>query len=322
MPPSQSLGRPLTGPRSGGRGARLRLCRDRPHTRARRTRPRPRGRTVCGSTPVTTASRAGAAPTFTHHGVCMTTGAFLASTDFKVADLSLADFGRKEIELAEHEMPGLMAHPRRVRRQPAARRRPHHRLAAHDDPDRGAHRDPRRPRRRRCGGRRCNIFSTQDHAAAAIASARRDPRRARPACRCSRGRARRSRSTGGAPSRRCAGPDGGGPNMILDDGGDATLLVHKGVEFEEAGEVPDPRPPTSRSTRSSSTLLRRSLGEDPRRWTDDRRGHQGRHRGDDHRRAPALPDARAGRRCSSRRSTSTTRSPSRSSTTSTAAGTR
>ena len=54
------------------------------------------------------------------------------------------------------------------------------------------------------------------------------------------GRARRSRSTGGAPSRRLMWPGADGPNMILDDGGDATLLIHKGVEFEKAGEVPEP----------------------------------------------------------------------------------
>ena len=69
-------------------------------------------------------------------------------SDFKVADLSLAEFGRKEIELAEHEMPGLMALRERVRRDQAAHRRAHHRLAAHDHPDRGAHRDARRARRR------------------------------------------------------------------------------------------------------------------------------------------------------------------------------
>ena len=72
--------------------------------------------------------------------------------DFKVADLSLAGWGRKEIELAEHEMPGLMATAGRVRRRPAAGRRPHHGLAAHDHPDGGAHRDPDRPRRRRALG--------------------------------------------------------------------------------------------------------------------------------------------------------------------------
>ena len=77
----------------------------------------------------------------------------------------------------------------------------------------------------------CNIFSTQDHAAAAIAAA--------GSPRSSPGRARRWRSTGGAPSRRSTWPEGG-PNMILDDGGDATLLVHKGVEYEAAGAVPAP----------------------------------------------------------------------------------
>ena len=115
----------------------------------------------------------------------------------------------------------------------AADRRPHHRLAAHDDPDRGADRDARRARRRGALG------------VAATSSPPRTtppPRSPRPASRCSRGRARRSRSTGGAPSRRCVagGRRQHGPNMILDDGGDATLLVHKGVEFERAGAVPDP----------------------------------------------------------------------------------
>ena len=69
-------------------------------------------------------------------------------SDFKVADLSLADWGRKEIELAEHEMPGLMALREEYAEQQAARRRADHRLAPHDDPDRGAHRDAGRPRRR------------------------------------------------------------------------------------------------------------------------------------------------------------------------------
>ena len=87
----------------------------------------------------------------------------------------------------------------------------------------------------------CNIFSTQDHAAAAVVVGRPKPaarRRTRRARRCSRGRARRSRSTGGARARRSMWPDGTGPTLIVDDGGDATLLVHKGVEFEKAGKVP------------------------------------------------------------------------------------
>ena len=63
-------------------------------------------------------------------------------------------------------------------------------------------------------------------------------RRIRRARRCSRGRARRSKSTGGAPSEALEWPDGSGPTLIVDDGGDATLVVHKGVEFEKAGKVP------------------------------------------------------------------------------------
>ena len=78
----------------------------------------------------------------------MTATAALTETDFKVADLSLAEFGRKEIRLAEHEMPGLMAIRARVRRPAAAQGRAHHGLAAHDDPDRRADRDARRARRR------------------------------------------------------------------------------------------------------------------------------------------------------------------------------
>ena len=70
------------------------------------------------------------------------------SMDFKVADLTLADFGRTEITLAEHEMPGLMAMRERYGDSQAARRRPDRRLAAHDDPDRRAHRDAGRARRR------------------------------------------------------------------------------------------------------------------------------------------------------------------------------
>src|SRR5689334_18563790 len=157
--------------------------------------------------------------------------------DFRVADLSLAEFGRKEITLAEHEMPGLMS----LRREYAA-----------EQPLRGA---------RITGSLHmtiqtavlietlvslgaevrwasCNIFSTQDHAAAAVAV----------------GPDGTVESPSGVPVYAWKGetlpeywwcteqvllwPDGGGPNMILDDGGDATLLVHKGKEFEGVGAVP------------------------------------------------------------------------------------
>jgi adenosylhomocysteinase len=195
----------------------------------------------------------------------MTPSATLTDTDFKVADLSLAEFGRKEITLAEHEMPGLMA----IRRE-----------YADAQPLKGAritgslHMTIQTAvlietlvalgaEVRWCS---CNIFSTQDHAAAAIAEA-------------------------GIPVYAWKGetleeywwcteqvvrwPDGGGPNMILDDGGDATMLVHKGTEYEAAGAVPDPAQAESEEFTVFLTLLQRSLEEDPQRWTTIGQGVKG-----------------------------------------------
>jgi len=197
----------------------------------------------------------------------MTTTDALTTADYKVADLSLAEFGRKEIRLAEHEMPGLM--------QTRAE-------FADAQPLKGA---------RIMGSLHmtvqtavlietlvalgaevrwvsCNIFSTQDHAAAAVVvgpdGTPEDPR--------------------GVPVFAWKGetldeywwcthqalqwPGHGGPNMILDDGGDATLLVHKGVEFEKAGAVPDPASAESEEFRVFLTQLQESLQEDPQRWTN------------------------------------------------------
>ena len=188
---------------------------------------------------------------------------------YKVADLSLAEFGRKEIRLAEQEMPGLMS----IRAEFSAQK-----------PLKG---------QRVMGSLHmtvqtavlietlaelgadvrwvsCNIFSTQDHAAAAVAVGRPE--------------------TGGTPQnpqgipvfawkgetleeywwcteQALTWPDGNGPNMILDDGGDATLLVHKGVEFEKAGAVPDPASADSEEFRLILETLQRSLAEDSQRWT-------------------------------------------------------
>ena len=178
------------------------------------------------------------------------------TTDYKVADIGLADFGRKEIELAEHEMPGLMA----LREEFGAAQ-----------PLKGARITGSLHMTiqtavlietlvalgadvRWCS---CNIFSTQDHAAAAIAAA-------------------------GVPVFAWKGETleeywwcteqaltwaEGGPNMILDDGGDATLLVHKGVEFEAAGAAPAPESADNEEFRVILTLLNRTLEEDPQRWT-------------------------------------------------------
>ncbi|MET9345920.1 adenosylhomocysteinase [Streptomyces termitum] len=150
-------------------------------------------------------------------------------TDFKVADLSLADFGRKEITLAEHEMPGLMS----IRREYAAAR-----------PLAGA---------RITGSLHmtvqtavlietlvalgaevrwvsCNIYSTQDHAAAAIAAA---------GVPVFAWKGETLEEYWWCTEQALAWPGGDGPNMILDDGGDATLLVHKGVEYQKTGALPE-----------------------------------------------------------------------------------
>ena len=155
--------------------------------------------------------------------------------DYVVADLSLADFGRKEIAIAENEMPGLMAIREEYRAAQPLQGRAHHRLAAHDHPDGGADRDAEGARRRRALG------------LAATSSRRRttpprpSPRTAR---RCSPTRARRSRSTGSTPTASSSGRTARSPNMILDDGGDATLLLMLGARAEQDASViakPDQR---------------------------------------------------------------------------------
>ncbi|MFM9996411.1 MAG: adenosylhomocysteinase [Phycisphaerales bacterium] len=187
--------------------------------------------------------------------------------DFKVKDLALAELGRKEIRLAEDEMPGLMA----LRAKYGSTK-----------PLKGA----------RIAGSlhmtvqtavlietlvelgasvrwaSCNIFSTQDSAAAAVAVGR-DGTPERPA---------------GTPVFAWKGetleeywwctnqiltwPDGSGPTLLLDDGGDATLLVHKGVEFEKAGVVPKFKPDSDPEEWGYILdLLRAELKRDPKQWT-------------------------------------------------------
>jgi adenosylhomocysteinase len=189
-----------------------------------------------------------------------------AKTDFKVADLSLAEFGRNEIRLAEHEMPGLMATRREF---------------ADAQPLRGA---------RITGSLHmtvqtavlietlvalgaevrwasCNIFSTQDHAAAAIvvgSDGTPDDPRGVPVYAW---KGETLEEYWWCTEQALSWPDGEGPNMILDDGGDATLLVHKGVEFERAGAVPDPASADSEEFQIVLALLQRSLSEDPQRFT-------------------------------------------------------
>ncbi len=213
----------------------------------------------------------------------MPTGAGTGATDFKVADLSLAEFGRKEITLAEHEMPGLMATRREY---------------SDAQPLRGAritgslHMTIQTAvlietlvalgaEVRWCS---CNIFSTQDHAAAAVAvgpDGTPDDPQGVPVYAwkgetlkeywwCTE-RALRWPAADG----RVGGAQSAGPNMILDDGGDATLLVHKGTEYERAGAVPDPTGAESEELGVILSLLTRSLAEDPERWTKIGEGIKG-----------------------------------------------
>jgi len=178
--------------------------------------------------------------------------------DYKVADIKLADWGRKEIRIAETEMPGLMA-----LREEYAGKKPlqgarisgslhmtiQTAVLIETLVDLGA----------QVRWASCNIFSTQDHAAAAIAAA-------------------------GIPvyawkgesieeywwcTEKClTWPDGGYPNMILDDGGDATLLVHKGVEFEKAGKVPAAKEGDNEEWVAILEVLRRNLQSHPNKWRE------------------------------------------------------
>ncbi len=190
--------------------------------------------------------------------------------DYKVADLSLADFGRKEIQLAEHEMPGLMAMREEFgESKPLAGARITGSL--HMTVQTAVLIETLTALGAEVRWASCNIFSTQDHAAAAVAvgpnGTPEDPQ--------------------GVPVFAWKGEtleeywwcteqvlvwpadeDGNtGPNLILDDGGDATLLVHKGKEYEADGAVPDPATAESEEFAVVLSVLQRTLTEDPQRWT-------------------------------------------------------
>ncbi len=145
--------------------------------------------------------------------------------DYIVKDISLAAFGRKEIDLAETEMPGLMARARGVCAKQCRSRARASPLAAHDHPDRCADRDAEGAGSD-IPGCRATSYSTQDHAAAAIAAA------GIPVFATRRDAGEYWEYT----ARISTGHGGGTPNMILDDGGDATMLVHYGLKAEQ-GDV-------------------------------------------------------------------------------------
>ncbi|MCX4624804.1 adenosylhomocysteinase [Streptomyces albogriseolus] len=150
-------------------------------------------------------------------------------TDFKVADLSLAEFGRKEITLAEHEMPGLMA----IRKEYAgAQPLKGARITGslHMTVQTAVLIETLVALGARVRWASCNIYSTQDHAAAAIAAA---------GIPVFAWKGETLEEYWWCTEQALTWPGHAGPNMILDDGGDATLLVHKGVTYRKTGELPE-----------------------------------------------------------------------------------
>ncbi len=188
-----------------------------------------------------------------------------ATLDYKVADLGLAELGRKEIELAEHEMPGLM----QIREdyaptQPLAGARITGSL--HMTVQTAVLIETLTALGAEVRWASCNIFSTQDPAAAAVVvgpdGAVDDPKGVPVYA----WKGETLEEYWWCTEKALTWPDGE-PNMILDDGGDATLLVHKGAEFEAAGHVPDPATADSEEFRVVLELLTRSLAEDPQKYT-------------------------------------------------------
>ncbi len=187
-------------------------------------------------------------------------------SDFRVANLDLAEFGRNEIRLAEHEMPGLMATRREfAERQPLAGARVTGSL--HMTVQTAVLIETLVALGAEVRWASCNIFSTQDHAAAAVVvgpDGTPDEPRGVPVYAW---KGETLEEYWWCTEQALSWPDAGGPNMILDDGGDATLLVHKGAEFERAGAVPDPASAESEEFAVVLELLSRSLERDPQRFT-------------------------------------------------------
>src|SRR5438309_1980530 len=197
-----------------------------------------------------------------------------AKTDFKVADLALAEFGRNEIRLAEHEMPGLMAtRDEFASSQPLAGARITGSL--HMTVQTAVLIETLVALGAEVRWCSCNIFSTQDHAAAAVVvgpDGTVDEPKGVPVFAW---KGESLEEYWWCTEQVLQWPGGSGPNMILDDGGDATLLVHKGVEFEKAGSVPDPSTTDNEEFAVILQVLGRSLSEDATRWTNIANGIKG-----------------------------------------------
>jgi adenosylhomocysteinase len=185
--------------------------------------------------------------------------------DFRVADLDLAGFGRKEIQLAEHEMPGLMAvRAEYADAQPLAGARITGSL--HMTIQTAVLIETLVALGAQVRWASCNIFSTQDHAAAAVVvgpDGTPDNPRGVPVYAW---KGETLEEYWWCTEQVLRWPDGGGPSLILDDGGDATLLVHKGVEYERTGVVPEPTEDDSEEWEVVLGLLARTVANEPQLW--------------------------------------------------------
>jgi len=188
----------------------------------------------------------------------------MASGDFRVADISLADFGRKEIEIAEHEMPGLMTCRREYGTEVFRGARISGSL--HMTIQTAVLIETLKHLGAEVRWCSCNIFSTQDHAAAAIA---RDGSAAVFAW-----KGETLEEYWECTLNAITWPvdeKGDGCDLIVDDGGDMTLLIHEGVKAEklyaENGTIPDPDSTTNAEFKCVLTILRRELPKNPKKWT-------------------------------------------------------
>jgi adenosylhomocysteinase len=194
--------------------------------------------------------------------------------DYKVADLSLAGWGRKEIELAEVEMPGLMAlRAEYADAQPLAGARIMGSL--HMTIQTAVLIETLTVLGADVRWVSCNIFSTQDHAAAAVVVGPNGTLDAPQGVPVYAWKGETLEEYWWCTDQALQWPDGGGPNMILDDGGDATLLVHKGAEYEKAGAVPDATEDDPEEWHVIVDLLKRTIAERPSRWTETAAGVKG-----------------------------------------------